>query len=324
MQERTGASPDLTVSTAAQALLAEDLDNLDEPVVTDDADDLEDEVTTEDEVDEAEDEVDESEEQDELEEDDEEPEAPPIYRVKVDGEEVEVTLDELQKGYSRTKDYTRKTQELAEQRKQAEAEVQAARAERERYAQNLAQLQQLQQMQQEKEPDWDKLYQSDPIEWVRQRELWRDKRERQQHMMQEQQRLQAQQQQEQAQQIQQIVAENRQKLLEAVPEWSDPDVGTREQQELRKFLKETGFAEDEISQIYDHRAVLVARDAMRYRQMMQKRQNLAPAKPKSKTAAPGVAHTVSENKGKSRKRQMQRLTQTGRVADAAAAIESLL
>ena len=48
------------------------------------------------------------------------------YTVKVDGEESQVTLEELQDGYQRQADYTRKTQELADERKrlqQAEAIV---------------------------------------------------------------------------------------------------------------------------------------------------------------------------------------------------------
>jgi len=49
----------------------------------------------------------------------EEEEQPQVYTVKVDGKEIEVTLDELQKGYSRTQDYTRKTQQVAETRKQS-------------------------------------------------------------------------------------------------------------------------------------------------------------------------------------------------------------
>jgi len=46
----------------------------------------------------------------------------PKYRVKVNGEELEVSLDELLNGYSRTADYQKKTQSLAEQRKAVEAE----------------------------------------------------------------------------------------------------------------------------------------------------------------------------------------------------------
>ncbi len=314
--DRTSESPDFTVSTAAQALLAEDIDNQDEPVVPDDAD-LDDEVTAE----EDDSEVDESWDDEEPEE---EEQAPQTFTVKVGGEEVTVTLDELQKGYSRHQDYTRKTQELAEQRKQIEAEVQAARAERERYAQNLQQLQQLQKMQQVKEPDWDALYKQDPIEWVRQRELWRDRNERQQQLLAEQQRIQMAQQQEQAQRLQQMAIENSKRLLEKLPEWANPEVGAKEKQQLREFLLNNEFTEAEVSQIYDHRAVVLARDAMRYRQLMQKRQELSQAKPKAKTATPGTSATVSESQGKSRKRQLQRLAQTGRVADAAAAIESLL
>ena len=37
----------------------------------------------------------------------------PVYTVKVDGDEQEVTLSELQNGYQRQADYTRKTQQVA-------------------------------------------------------------------------------------------------------------------------------------------------------------------------------------------------------------------
>lgn len=49
-------------------------------------------------------------------------------RVKVDGEEHEVPLSEALQGYSRTADYTRKTQELAAQRQQAEYALTLQRA----------------------------------------------------------------------------------------------------------------------------------------------------------------------------------------------------
>lgn len=50
----------------------------------------------------------------------------PKYTVKVDGQEIEVTLDELRNGYSRQQDYTRKTQELAAERARL-AELEALR-----------------------------------------------------------------------------------------------------------------------------------------------------------------------------------------------------
>jgi len=49
-------------------------------------------------------------------------------RVKVDGQDEEVPLREALSGYSRTADYTRKTQELAQQRQQAEYALTLERA----------------------------------------------------------------------------------------------------------------------------------------------------------------------------------------------------
>ena len=52
----------------------------------------------------------------------------PAYTIKADGEEQQVTLEELQNGYQRQADYTRKTQEVAaekERLQQAEAIVSA-------------------------------------------------------------------------------------------------------------------------------------------------------------------------------------------------------
>ena len=51
-----------------------------------------------------------------------------VHTVKVDGQEQQVSLDELRNGYQRQADYTRKTQELASERErlaQGEAIVQA-------------------------------------------------------------------------------------------------------------------------------------------------------------------------------------------------------
>ena len=49
-------------------------------------------------------------------------------RVKVDGQDQEVPLKEALQGYSRTADYTRKTQELAQQRQQVEYALAVQRA----------------------------------------------------------------------------------------------------------------------------------------------------------------------------------------------------
>ena len=123
----------------------------------------------------------------------EEPAAEPnsLVTVKVDGKEQKVPLDEVIAGYSRTADYTRKTQELASSRKAVEAEFEAARVERAQYAQMLSALQQQLTQLMPQEPDWNALYNSDPLEYVRQRDVWRERNDKLVAAQAEQQRLHA-------------------------------------------------------------------------------------------------------------------------------------
>ena len=116
-----------------------------------------------------------AEEQSEESEESEEQEQPQTFTVKVDGKEVDVTLDELQKGYSRTQDYTRKTQQIAEVRKQVEQETQAVRAERQQYAQLLGALQAQLQVS-EPQVDLERLYNEDPNGCGKRKSCGRDKR----------------------------------------------------------------------------------------------------------------------------------------------------
>ena len=55
----------------------------------------------------------------------EQPQAPQTYKVKVNGQEMDVPLEELLNGYQRQSDYTTKTQELAAMRKQYEEQMAA-------------------------------------------------------------------------------------------------------------------------------------------------------------------------------------------------------
>ena len=263
--------------------------------------------------------------QEEQSEEDEEPEEqdqPTVFTVKVDGKEVEVTLDELQKGYSRTQDYTRKTQQIAEIRKQVEAETEAVRAERAQYAQMLGALQaQLQGA--ETQIDWDRLYQEDPIEWVRQKEVMREKQEKLQAIQFEQQRVAQLTQQEQQQHLETHLKEQHAKLLEIIPEWKDPAKAKAEKQLLVEFGQKTGFTPEELKAIVDHRAVVALRKAALYDQKMTKRKAITPVTNNGpRPAKPGAAGRVSQTTEAVRAKQ--RLAKTGRVDDAASAIYQLL
>lgn len=262
-------------------------------------------------------------EQSELSEDTEEQEQPQVFSVKIDGTEVEVTLDELQKGYSRTLDYTRKTQQIAEVRKQTEGELQAVRAEREQYAQLLSALEA--QVQQAAQPniDWDRLYSEDPIEWIRQREVMRDNQDRAAAIQSEKQRLSQLSQQEQAQFMQQKLQQEQEALLAAIPDWRDAEKAKAEKTLLVEFGQKIGFTSDELKNVVDHRAVLMLRKAALYDQMMSKRGSIKPVTNNGpRPAKPGAAGRVSNSTESVR--AQQRVAKTGRVDDAANAIFQLL
>jgi hypothetical protein len=263
-----------------------------------------------------------SEEQSGEEEESEEQEQPQTFTVKVDGKEVAVTLDELQKGYSRTQDYTRKTQQIAEVRKQVEQETQAVRAEREQYAQLLGALQaQLQSS--EPQVDLDRLYHEDPIEWVRQKEVLRDRQEKAYAIQAEQQRLYQLSQQEQQQSIQQHLESQKDALLAALPEWKDPKKAKLEKAMLIESAKSAGFSDEDLKSVYDHRLVLLLRKAALFDQMVSKRQGIKPVVNNGpRPAKPGAAGRVSTTTESVRAKQ--RLAKTGRIDDAVSAIELLL
>jgi len=263
-----------------------------------------------------------SEEQSGEEEEQEEQEQPQTFTVKIDGKEVAVTLDELQKGYSRTQDYTRKTQQIAEVRKQVEQETQAVRAERGQYAQLLGALQaQLQAS--EPQVDLDRLYNEDPIEWVRQKEVLRERQEKAYAIQAEQQRLYQLSQQEQQQSMQQHLESQKDALLAALPEWKDPKKAKLEKAMLIESAKSAGFSDEDLKSVYDHRLVLLLRKAALFDQMVSKRQGIKPVVNNGpRPAKPGAAGRVSTTSEVTR--AQQRLAKTGRVDDAADAIFKLL
>ena len=262
------------------------------------------------------------EQSDEVEAEEEEDKAP-IFTVRVDGKNVEVTLEELQKGYSREADYTRKTQQVSEERRAFAAEAELVRTERQQYSQLLGSLQA--QLQQNAAPqiDMDRLYNEDPIEWVRQKELARDAEKVHAAIHSEQQRLSHIQAQEQYQSMQAHLAQQQDAMLKAIPEWANPDKAKAEKTLLIEWGQKLGFSSDELKNIFDHRAVVALRKAALYDQMMTKRGNIRPAVNNGpKPAKPGAAGRM-DNTTDSRRSQ-QRLAKTGRVNDAASAIEHLL
>ena len=260
-------------------------------------------------------------ESDQVEEDGQE--IPTVYTINVNGEEQEVTLEELQSGYSRQSDYTRKTQELANQKKDSETELNAVREERAIYTQLLDQMRQQLSVGMQEEPDWVNLAENDPIGYNTQRAAWDESQKKQNAVLAEHQRMLQQSQQEQMQNLQAHVHNEGQLLQNAIPEWRNEKKATTEKAEIKQYAVNTlGFTEQEISQIFDHRAVLGIRKAMLYDKMQETTKKKPVVSTRAKVARPGASNVkVTQPKSKQAR---QKLAKSGSMHDAAKVFESML
>jgi len=245
----------------------------------------------------------------------------PRYKVKASGEEVEVELDELIKGYQQGADYTKKSQALAEQRKAIEAErshLEYVKQERQAYAQKLQALDSFL-TQQNRGVDLEVLKETDPIGYAV-AVAEQSQREKQLAVVRnEQQRIAQQQQAEQQSQLQAHLRTESEKLVSLIPELATPQ-GDAVRKQIRDYAKSVGWSDQELSSVYDSRAVMTLYKAMKYEQLQKSKPELnkklqsAPKMMRSGTSVPPTRSSQD-------KQAMQRLRETGKVADAAKAFE---
>jgi len=258
---------------------------------------------------------------DEVEYSEESEEPKPRYKVKASGEEVEVELDELIKGYQQGADYTKKSQALAEQRKALEAErnhLEYVKQERQAYAQKLQALDSFL-SQQNQGVNLDVLKETDPIGYAV-AVAEQSQREKQLAVVRnEQQRLAQQQQSEQQASLQNHLRQESEKLTSLIPELATPQ-GDAVRKQIRDYAKSIGWSDQELSQLYDSRAVVTLYNGMKYAQLQKSK----PEVNKKLQAAPKMMRSgtsVPPAKSSQDKQVMQRLRETGKVQDAAKAFE---
>ena len=256
-----------------------------------------------------------------------------LYAVTVNGEEQEVTLNELLKGYSRQSDYTRKTQEISEQRKKAEsvaqmwaAETDQIRNERQQYMQTLQNIidNSGQQFDQFIDVDWDTLKETNPIEYVTKREEYREVQDRIKSLQQQQHAVAQKQTADSAQLHAQTLHQEHQRLVEVLPEWGDPEKQREIGVEIRDYARTQGFADKEISDLIDHRSVLVLRKSMLYDKLNSSDVKSKKLKNKPRVVRSGKGASKATEKRSIRAKSMKRLQQTGHVDDAAALLEDMM
>ena len=255
----------------------------------------------------------------------EEPQQTPKYRVKVDNEELEVDVDELIKGYSRTSDYTKKTQALAEQRKAIEAEkakvAEAARL-RDQYAQRLQVIEQM--LTQSPQEDLAALKETDPIGYAVKMAEQVEREKQLAAVRQERMQLAQRQQAEQQQRLQAHLSQEAERLRAAIPEMADEVKGEVVRKEIKDFARSIGFSEQELSQVYDHRAVLTLYKAMQYDKLQKSKPATAKRVAEApKTLRPGTTQQSAPEQDAVKKLKGQ-LRKSGKQRDAAKLFERFL
>jgi len=240
----------------------------------------------------------------------EEPEQPLTFTVKVDGEEFEVTQEELLNGYSRQSSYTKRSQELAEQRKAFEAEAAQVNQMRDSYAQQLNQLSEQLQAANQQEPDWGELAKQYSAEDLIVYKAQLDQQKEYARQVEaEKQRVEQEQMAERQKQMQQHLASQREEMLRRIPSWQNEETRNKERQEVVTYAQSVaGFTADEIANAADARAIELLYKAWQW-DKLQKEKPIAKKKARKapKMAKAGQPKTKAQVASRQRQQSMNRL-----------------
>ena len=256
-------------------------------------------------------------------------EVPAILKLKVNGEDVEKPLEEVVALAQQGLDYTQKTQQVAEQRKELEAYAESIKAQEQAFQEQMqlnnvliedvAKITSLdQQLNQYANVNWQQLSDND---FVEAQKLFFTYNQLQQERSQLVSQFEAKKQQvvqKQTQLMSEKIAKGKEILAKEIPNWS-PETN----QALLSTGKDYGFSDAELNSIVDPRHVKVLHDAMQWRKLQQNstvKKKVSSAKPVVK---PGSKDTKAE--ANSNHRQLREsLRKTGKSDAAQKLIENML
>ena len=254
-----------------------------------------------------------------------------LFDITINGKTQKVNLDELKEGYSKGSDYTRKTMELSEQRRSIDTELdtiskdkEAVKKMRDEYAQKLQVVEQ--NLQTEDNIDWVALAQSDPTDYAIKKAEFDRNKDLQLQIQQERQKLAEEKRKEQEQIYQNHIQNERGKLIDIMPIFGDEQKAPKIMKDIGEFAMKQGYTEQEVNMVVDHRAVKTLHDAMKYNQLLE-RKNL---KDKKVKPANRVVSSEGKNETKSTDKQlrvndrMKQLKKSGNVKDAQKVLSAML
>ena len=204
----------------------------------------------------------------ELEDDDEQVEEEvQLFKVKIDGEEAEVTLDEALSGYQRERTFHKRMNEVSQKSKAIEAESVEAKRVRDQYAEGLQQIEQALRV---PEPNWEELRRTKTNdEFASIHAEYQIQQNNLAKVQQQQQIIKTQQQAEHQEKYQNHLKAEFDTMLDRIPAWRDEKVRDAERSKVISYAKSNmGYTDDEIAQASDHRAIVTLRKAMLYDELM--------------------------------------------------------
>ena len=236
-----------------------------------------------------------------------------LHRIIVNGEKIDVDLDELKAGYQKDADYRRKTEELAIDKRQLASDRDRLTKDYSTKLESLDNLTRTLNAEVNSElssKDLDKLYDEDPTEAAK---IERKIRRRKETIAQAQRKLRS----HQEEQFQGIIREEQKKVALKHPDFGDPIKGSTLKTNMRNYLVGRNFSDQEINQVYDSRMFDVIMDAMTHSNNKKLKPTLVSKKVKpAKVIKSGIKETKDEQTSKARLDQINRLKRSGNPRDA--------
>ena len=250
--------------------------------------------------------------------------------VKVQGEQSEVNLAELIKGYQLQSDYTRKNEAFLNQKKEWEAQQEQARNELTAEFQKTGaafRVAQDELMREYHATDWATLEKDDPQQFLIKRQKFGERQASlDAQINQATQHAQAyaeKQQQERQQFSQQQLQKEEELLLSALPNWSNAETRKAESVKVGEYLMNQGFNAEEVGNITDHRLIVMAQKAMQADKVAGDTDvALKKVKKAPKLIKPNARQTPNQAKAARTAKLMKVAKSTGRPEDIAAALIS--
>jgi len=248
-------------------------------------------------------------------------EEPNLHRLKVNGQEIEVSLDELKAGYSRDSDYRQKTHSLSQERKSFEDQKNSLR---QSYETRLKELNDTIATadefirQQQGGQDLQKLFDEDPVAAARLEFQLRQQSEKIEEMKSKAREA-------QHKQYNDFLETQKELAAQKIPEFADPSKADTFKINMRNTLRDYGFNDQEIGSLADHRFLMVAKDAMGYKSL----QNKKPIVQKKVANAPKVVKSgvAKQNVSSGReviRNKINKLRKSGSINDAKSALLDII